>query len=233
MAGLNQSEVMMQMDLLRSINAGGLTMIVVEHVMKAIMAISDVILVLHHGRKIEFAPPNEVARIRKSSGHILGRAMLSRPEATSSALLAVAGIQAGYRGVQVIWDVTLEIGRGEVVALVGSNGAGKTTLLRTLSGVLPLWSGSVSFEGRSLSGKSSHVLVAAGIAHVPEGRRLFAGLTVKQTSGLALSFAKPVLTWNTILSASTLSSLNSRSGGINLRERSAEDSSRWWRSVVD
>ena len=62
MAGLNQSEVMMQMDLLRTINAAGLTMIVVEHVMKAIMAISDVILVLHHGRKIEFAPPNEVAK---------------------------------------------------------------------------------------------------------------------------------------------------------------------------
>ena len=105
--------------------------------------------------------------------------MLNRPETTSSALLAVAGVQAGYRGVQVIWDVTLEVGRGEVVALVGSNGAGKTTLLRTLSGVLPLWSGSVSFEGRALGGKSSHVFVAAGIAHVPEGRRLFAGLTVE------------------------------------------------------
>jgi branched-chain amino acid transport system ATP-binding protein len=62
MAGLNQSEVAMQMDLLREVNATGLTMIVVEHVMKAIMAISHVILVLHHGRKIEFAPPNDVAR---------------------------------------------------------------------------------------------------------------------------------------------------------------------------
>lgn len=62
MAGLNQSEVVMQMDLLRSINAAGMTMIVVEHVMKAIMAISDAILVLHHGRKIEFAPPNEVTK---------------------------------------------------------------------------------------------------------------------------------------------------------------------------
>ena len=89
-------------------------------------------------------------------------------ETPGSALLAASGIQAGYRGVQVIWDVTLEIGRGEVVALVGSNGAGKTTLLRTLSGVLPLWSGSVSFEGRSLVGEPSHVFVAAGIAHVPD-----------------------------------------------------------------
>ena len=62
MAGLNQSEVAMQMEFLRTINASGLTMIVVEHVMKAIMSISDIILVLHHGRKIEFAPPNEVAR---------------------------------------------------------------------------------------------------------------------------------------------------------------------------
>jgi branched-chain amino acid transport system ATP-binding protein len=104
--------------------------------------------------------------------------MPNQCDATDTALLAATGIAAGYRGVQVIWDVTLQIGRGEVVALVGSNGAGKTTLLRTLSGVLPLWSGSVSFEGRSLSGKPSHVFVAAGIAHVPEGRRLFAGLTV-------------------------------------------------------
>ena len=62
MAGLNQSEVAMQMEFLRTINASGLTMIVVEHVMKAIMSISDIILVLHHGRKIEFAPPNEVAK---------------------------------------------------------------------------------------------------------------------------------------------------------------------------
>jgi branched-chain amino acid transport system ATP-binding protein len=62
---------------------------------------------------------------------------------------------------------------------VGSNGAGKTTLLRTLSGVLPLWSGSISFEGRSLAGKPSHTFVESGIAHVPEGRRLFAGLTVE------------------------------------------------------
>jgi branched-chain amino acid transport system ATP-binding protein len=62
MAGLNQSEVTIQMDLLRTINADGLTMIVVEHVMKAIMAISDAILVLHHGKKIEFASPGDVAK---------------------------------------------------------------------------------------------------------------------------------------------------------------------------
>jgi branched-chain amino acid transport system ATP-binding protein len=105
--------------------------------------------------------------------------MPNKPEAANSNLLAAVGIQAGYRGVQVIWDVTLAIGRGEVVALAGSNGAGKTTLLRTLSGVLPLWGGSVSFEGRALTGKESHFFVAAGIAHVPEGRRLFAGLTVE------------------------------------------------------
>jgi branched-chain amino acid transport system ATP-binding protein len=105
--------------------------------------------------------------------------MQSRPEAANVTLLSASGIQAGYRGVQVIWDVTLAIGRGEVVALVGSNGAGKTTLLRTLSGVLPLWNGSVSFEGQHLTGRPSHIFVAAGIAHVPEGRRLFAGLSVE------------------------------------------------------
>jgi branched-chain amino acid transport system ATP-binding protein len=94
-------------------------------------------------------------------------------------ILKAAGIDAGYRAVQVLWSFDLEIHRGEVVALVGSNGAGKTTLLRTLSGVLAPWRGTVDFEGHSIAGLPSHLFVRAGIAHVPEGRRLFAGLTVE------------------------------------------------------
>jgi branched-chain amino acid transport system ATP-binding protein len=94
-------------------------------------------------------------------------------------LLKVEQLDAGYRTAQVLWGFSLEIHRGEVVALVGSNGAGKTTLLRVLSGVLAPWRGNVDFEGRPMAGLPSHVFVRTGIAHVPEGRRLFAGLNVE------------------------------------------------------
>lgn len=94
-------------------------------------------------------------------------------------LLKVQGIDAGYRAVQVLWSFALDVHRGEVVALVGSNGAGKTTLLRVLSGVLAPWRGSLDFDGHSMAGLPSHAFVRAGVAHVPEGRRLFAGLSVE------------------------------------------------------
>ena len=158
--------------------------------------------------------------------------MQSRPEAADVALLSASGIQAGYRGVQVIWDVTLTIGRGEVVALVGSNGAGKTTLLRTLSGVLPLWNGSVSFEGQHLTGRPSHVFVAAGIAHVPEGRRLFAGLSVEANLRLGAFIRKSGPDVEHDLERIYSFSPNSRTGGISLLERSAADSSKWWPSAA-
>jgi branched-chain amino acid transport system ATP-binding protein len=94
-------------------------------------------------------------------------------------MMKADGIDAGYRAVQVLWGVGLEIHSGEVVALVGSNGAGKTTLLRTISGVLGPWRGNVRFEDRSMTGLPAHAFVQAGIVHVPEGRRLFSGLTIE------------------------------------------------------
>jgi branched-chain amino acid transport system ATP-binding protein len=88
-------------------------------------------------------------------------------------------LSAGYGRAQVLWDVDLTIGDNEIVALVGPNGAGKTTLLRALTGMIPLKSGDVQFRGVSLKGKSIEQVVALGISHVPEGRRLFAGLSVR------------------------------------------------------
>jgi branched-chain amino acid transport system ATP-binding protein len=94
-------------------------------------------------------------------------------------MLEVAGLGAGYGRVQVLWDVDLEVGDAEVVALVGANGAGKTTLLRAVSGMIPS-RGDVRLDGRRLARLSPEEIVTAGIAHVPEGRRLFAGLTVRE-----------------------------------------------------
>jgi len=93
-------------------------------------------------------------------------------------LLELRGITAGYGAFTALWDVSLRVDAGEAVAVVGPNGAGKTTLLRVISGVIPPRGGELSFEGASLGGRPAHEIVAHGIAHVPEGRRLFPLLTV-------------------------------------------------------
>jgi branched-chain amino acid transport system ATP-binding protein len=95
-------------------------------------------------------------------------------------MLEVSGLSAGYGRVEVLWDVDLTVDDGEIVALVGSNGAGKTTLLRAVSGLLDTSSGDVSFDGDSVAGLAPEKIVSRGIAHVPEGRRLFSGLTVRE-----------------------------------------------------
>jgi branched-chain amino acid transport system ATP-binding protein len=96
----------------------------------------------------------------------------------------VAGIQAEYRDIPVIWDVSLGVRPGEIVALVGGNGAGKTTVLRVLSGLregfLKVTRGAVRFRGEALDGLDPAQIVGRGIAHVPEGRHLFPGLTVRE-----------------------------------------------------
>ena len=94
-------------------------------------------------------------------------------------LLRVSDLNVAYGDVQVLWDVNLEVRRGEVVALVGSNGAGKTTLLSTISGLLRPRSGRIVFDGQPIAGVDTRRIVELGIAHVPEGRRLFSALTVR------------------------------------------------------
>jgi len=93
-------------------------------------------------------------------------------------MLRVKSITAGYGEVPVLTDVSLEVNRGEVVALVGSNGAGKSTLLRVISGLVPATSGTIELENRRIEQMPSHEIVAMGVAHVLEGRRLFGRLSV-------------------------------------------------------
>jgi branched-chain amino acid transport system ATP-binding protein len=94
-------------------------------------------------------------------------------------LLSVEKLASGYGDVQVLWGVNLDVEEGQVVALIGSNGAGKSTLLRTISGLLPPTAGRIAFAGAEISARSADQIVAAGIIHVPEGRRLFAGMNVR------------------------------------------------------
>ena len=94
-------------------------------------------------------------------------------------MLEVQAVTAGYGEFTALWDVTLTVNAGEAVAVVGPNGAGKTTLMRVISGLVPIRAGDLRLDGRSLAGHPAHQIVARGIAHVPEGRRIFPRLTVE------------------------------------------------------
>ena len=95
-------------------------------------------------------------------------------------MLKVTELSAAYGRVQVLWDINLEIREGEIVALIGSNGAGKSTLLTVISGLMRPMHGSLEFNGEDVTHEPCDRLVQAGLVHVPQGRRLFAGLTVRE-----------------------------------------------------
>ena len=95
-------------------------------------------------------------------------------------MLQLNDINAGYGGFQALFGVSMQVAAGEAVAVIGSNGAGKTTLLRVISGLLPPTTGQMRFDGRDLIATPAHQIVAAGIAHVPESRRLFPRLSVEE-----------------------------------------------------
>jgi branched-chain amino acid transport system ATP-binding protein len=95
-------------------------------------------------------------------------------------LLSVSGLVAGYRGSEVLHGVSIDVAAGEAVAILGPNGAGKSTLLNVVSGLVPARLGSIEMAGRSLTNRSAHEIVAAGLVQVPEGRQVFPEMTVEE-----------------------------------------------------
>jgi branched-chain amino acid transport system ATP-binding protein len=95
-----------------------------------------------------------------------------------TAILSVRGLEVGYGAISALHGIDLEVNKGEIVTLIGANGAGKTTTLRTISGLLRPRKGEVTFNGQNITGVKPHVITGRGISHVPEGRGIFANLTV-------------------------------------------------------
>jgi branched-chain amino acid transport system ATP-binding protein len=93
-------------------------------------------------------------------------------------MLRLEGVEVAYGSVQALGGLSLHVEEGEIVTLIGANGAGKSTTLRTISGLLRPRAGSVTFAGQDLAAHTTHGIVALGVSHVPEGRRIFTGLTV-------------------------------------------------------
>ncbi len=101
------------------------------------------------------------------------------PPVAESSIIELQGLCAGYGEVQVLWGVDMNVRRGEITALIGSNGAGKTTLMRALSGLIAVQGGCYFADGQDVVGDTPAQLLAHGIVHVPEGRRLFGAMSVE------------------------------------------------------
>jgi branched-chain amino acid transport system ATP-binding protein len=95
-------------------------------------------------------------------------------------LLQVNNISVRYGKAEALRNVSMKVDKGEIVSLIGSNGAGKTTTLKSISGLVPYYGGEILFQGRRLNGVAPHEIVRMGIAHVPEGRRVFSSMTVTE-----------------------------------------------------
>jgi len=107
-------------------------------------------------------------------------------------LLSARGLSAGYGDFQALFSVDLDVFAGEAVALIGANGAGKSTLLKTFAGLLPVRNGSVNFAGQDITKIPAFTLASRGLAMVPEGRRLFRGMTVEENLQVAADRARRV-----------------------------------------
>ncbi|USK73571.1 ABC transporter ATP-binding protein [Peribacillus frigoritolerans] len=105
-------------------------------------------------------------------------------------MLKIEDINVYYGNIQALKGVSMEINEGEIVTLIGANGAGKSTLLKTISGLLKPKQGKVLFEGESIGGKAAQAIVKLGISHVPEGRRVFANMTVAENLELGAYLRK-------------------------------------------
>ena len=192
-AGLNPKETEEIIKLIRKISQQGVTLFVIEHVMKAIMSLSDRIIVLNYGEKIAEGAPMEISKNRKVIDVYLGGELEERKNQlagtlsgrkqqklakTRGMLLKLDSVNTYYGDLQALHNVSFEVEEGEIVSIVGSNGAGKSTTLNTISGILRPFSGTIEFRGKKIENFPSHHIVEMGLVQIPEARCLFSYMTV-------------------------------------------------------
>jgi ABC-type branched-subunit amino acid transport system ATPase component/ABC-type branched-subunit amino acid transport system permease subunit len=185
LAGLAAHERGRVAELIRELRRA-LTIVLIEHDIDQVLALSDRITVLHQGRVIAEGAPAEIQQNPEVQTAYLGHLQIAdaRPETPAvkagEALLHVESVNTFYGKSHVLHDVSLEVRRGECVAFLGRNGAGKTTTLATITGVVPPRGGRVVYRGRDVAGRPPEEIARLGIGLVPQGRRIFPNLTVRE-----------------------------------------------------
>ena len=184
MAGLSTEQVDQVESFVSQMRAQGKAVLLVEHRMESVFGLCDRVLVLDRGHLVAAGTPAEVAADPLVREVYLGKgnsrvdsARIAGP--TDADLLEVEQLTAGYGESTILHDLDLRVGAGEVVCVLGPNAAGKSTLLRAITGVARVVSGRIKLAGADLSNLPVEARIAMGLAIVPEGRRLFPSLTVR------------------------------------------------------
>ncbi|MDM0012594.1 ATP-binding cassette domain-containing protein [Variovorax sp. J22P168] len=184
-AGLSREDKDRLAALLRRIADAGIGLLLVEHDMELVMGVSDRVVVLDAGQLLAAGTPAEVQADPRVRQAYLGES-LAAPEAVrlrpapgmAEEMLGVGALVAGYGAEPVLHGIDLQVRAGEVVALLGANGAGKSTLMRALAGLHRPVQGGIHLQGRELAQLAAELIVRQGLVLVPEGRQVFAELSV-------------------------------------------------------
>ncbi len=196
-AGMNQTETVEMQALIADLKQRGLTMLLIEHKLDLVMQLSDRVIVMDDGIKIAEGSPQQVRRdpavIEAYLGHSRRSARRSRPPLREATLMqgppyssraprccALESINTFYGAIQAHFDLSLQVPRGEIVCLLGGNASGKSTTMKIILGLVQPNSGTVSFDGETISGLRTPNIIRRGIGSVPEARRLFGAMTVRE-----------------------------------------------------
>ena len=167
-AGMNADEIQKMIDLIATVRKGGITVFIIDHNMRVMMRICDRLLVMNYGQKLTEGFRKKWLRTPGSLKPIWG----------IKKMIHLKNIDIFYGKSQALYGVSLSVRPGEIVALIGANGAGKTTVLKAISGLIPLTSGEILFQKKSLKGLTPEVIAQKGISHVPERGGIFGKMTV-------------------------------------------------------